>query len=250
MHCRYSRASTTEAAALLGRTLLGLLCWAAFAGGGIAAETADCALVKPHYQAQGDKVSFEITLDCAAVGATEQIPLGVDLLVGLTVYDASAAKDTEKPRDKDNWWTGRTLLVGPDIAAALGGGTQSQAMRVAGRPKWIALTDADHQSFDFPAKTIRIQRIGERLTVTFQGNEDDLAGKDHFLFAVWPAAARRGCDKASEYARSGCLRDGYEIGNAAGVEPLATYPGMEINEFEQDGNGRWTSERWIVERFR
>lgn len=243
MPFRYSPTSAIEPRARLGQALLGLLCWAAFAGSG-AADSTHCALVAPQYQAQGDKVSFEITLDCAASSATRPIPLGVDLLVGLTVYDASGAD--EAPFSGE---AGRTLLAAPDIAGALGENTRSQAVRVAGEPKWIVLTDAGYDSFDFSAKTIRIEHNGERLTVRFQADENDLAGKDHFLFAVWPASARRACDQTSLYSRSGCRRDGYVIGDDAGVEPLVAYPGLEINQ-RAFADVTWNVERWIVERFR
>lgn len=242
------RESAADAGALFGQALLGLFCWAAVTGGSAAAESAVCALTAPRYQSQGGKVSFETTLDCAATDATRPIPLGADLLVGLTVYAASDAKD--EPFDQQSSWIGRTLLAAPDIAAALGEGTQSQQARVAEEPKWIVLTDGDHDSFDFPAKTLRIARKGEQVTVKFQGNEKDLAGKDHFLFAVWPASARSACDKADKYSRPGCRRYGYVLGDGAGVEPLAAYPGLEINNFGHPSGADWTSERWIVERFR
>lgn len=262
MPLRYLHASAPETRDPFGQAVLGLLCWAAFTGGSLAAETVDCALVAPKYQARDGQVSLEMTLDCATADGTWQIPLETDLLVGLTVYEASGANvDANETEEHANWydrltdwyyrWTSpprRTLLADRNVEAALGAGTQSKAALVAGKPKWIILRDADHDSFDFPAQPIQVKGKGERLALTFQASEKDLAGKDHFLLALWPASARRACDQSSPYSRSGCRRDGYVIGDDAGVEPLAAYPGLEIDQGDNAVDS--IGESWIVERFR
>ena len=46
-----------------------------------------------------------------------------------------------------------------------------------------------------------------------------------------------------------CKRQGYVLGDDSGVEPLAAYPGLEVNHFKHPSGAEWTSERWIVERF-
>ncbi|NJD08063.1 MAG: hypothetical protein FIA97_16445 [Methylococcaceae bacterium] len=211
-----------------------------------AAETVPCALVAPKYQTKGGKAIFEITLDCSAV-TSKPVPLNTDLLLGLTVYDGANAK--EVLRTDDDWFANRELVATPEIQVALKDSVQSNSAQVSGGPKWIVVTDANAASFDFPAKPVRVKQKGEKITVKFEGDLKALGDKRHFLYALWPSSARQTCDKRSKYSRSGCRLNGYVLGDDAGVNPLAAYPGLEINSYTY-GGGDWTTERWIVERFR
>ena len=211
--------------------------------------TTPCALLAPSYQAVGGVARFNITLSCAPGEAgAKPFPLGVDVLVGLTVY---AGGDGEaSPMDQVQSFSKRVLDVPAELKAALGRATQSKGVRVAGAPRWIVLTDERAQSHDFAAKILRVDKAGTRLKLSFEDDEKLIAGKKHLLFAAWRASDRRPCKKDSRYARSGCKRDGYLLGDGSGVAPLAAYPGLEINHFEHPSGDAWTSERWVVERFR
>lgn len=205
-----------------------------------AAQTKLCSLVAPKYQPKDNSVVFEISIDCESkTPSAIPFPVGADFLIGLTIY---AKPNVQYPLNNSN---DRVLVGTPEIVKALKGSTQSRSILVADAPKWIVLMDADSPSYDFDAKVVRIEKLSKRISVRFQGNNQAIAGKQHLLFAAWSTSARKSCNKGSVYARSGCKRYGYVIGSDAGVDPIAAYPGMEINQLF-DG----TSERWIVERFR
>jgi hypothetical protein len=203
----------------------------------------------PKYQPKAGVAQFEITVECASnLPGAKPFPVGVDVLVGLTIY-AGADVKASLMNSADNF-SRRVVDAPPEVKAALDRATQSKAVLAAGSPKWIVLTDEGSESHDFAAKVVRVEKAGTRITVRFEDDERTISGKQHFLFAAWPATERKPCKKASKYARSGCRRDGYVIGIGAGVEPIAAYPGLEINHFEHPSGEAWTSERWIVERFR
>jgi hypothetical protein len=212
----------------------------AFAAG--AAQTRSCALVAPSVRQTGATATFEIVIDCeSSVSWARPFPVGKDILVGLTVYADPGVE--AKLRGDGGGLQGRTLDTAPQIGNALKKSTQSASVLVSGKPKWIVLSDEDAESYDLPAKVLRIDKDSKRITVQFQGDAK-VADKQYMLFAAWPGSARKKCTKDS-YARSGCLRDGYVIGDLSGVSPIAAYPGLEINDL-----GEYRSERWIVERFR
>ena len=102
--------------------------------------TIPCALLAPSYQAVGGVARFDITLSCAPGEAgAKPFPLGVDVLVGLTVYaggdgEASAMSQMQS-------FSKRVLDVPAALKAALGRATQSKDVRVAGAPRWIVMTD-------------------------------------------------------------------------------------------------------------
>lgn len=248
MRSKYSSRNTLSAAFSAARFVLVFSFFVPPAASmAVAAETTLCVLEAPKYQAKGDKVNFEITLNCNSATATKHIPLGTDIMVGLTAYDGSNAQKgllTAK-----NWFVKRELDAGSEVTLSLKDTAQSKSVLVAGAPKWVILTDDSTESFDFPTNLVKVKQKGEKITVQFQGDQKSIGNKRHYLFAAWPASARTPCEKDSEYARSGCRRDGYVIGDDSGVNPLAVYPGLEINHFSYPG-GDWTVERWIVERFR
>jgi hypothetical protein len=210
-----------------------------------AQEVSRCALMAPKYQVKGSVAAFEITIDCSPTAVNAKpFSVGEEVLVGLTVYAGASVK--EQLRGEANR---RLLDAVPVVAMALKGATQSKTVTVAGGPKWIVLTDADVESYDFPAQVIRIEKGASRIAAKFQAELKYFEGKQYFLFAAWPKGDRKQCKRDDKYARSGCKREGYVIGDDSGVFPIATYPGMEINEMERQGED-WKAERWIVERFR
>jgi hypothetical protein len=205
-----------------------------------ATQTKLCSLVAPRYQTKNNSVIFEISIDCESkTPNAKQFPVDENFLVGLTVY---TKPNVEYPLNNS---TDRVLVGAPEIVKALRGSMQSRSIFVAGAPKWIVLNDADSASYDFDAKVVRIEKLSKQILVRFQRDNQAIAGKQHLLFAAWSKSARKSCNKGSVYVRSGCKLYGYVIGSDAGVDPIAAYPGMEINQLS-DG----TSERWIVERFR
>jgi hypothetical protein len=225
-----------------------MLVFAIIAQSAGAQEVRRCALMAPKYQVKGSVAAFEITIDCGATAASAKpFPAGEEVLVGLTVYAGASAN--AQLRDREGSFSRRVIDAAPAVGAALKGATQSKRVTVAGGPKWIVLTDADVESYDFPAQAIQIEKGTSRIAVTFQTDPKSFEGKQHLLFAVWPKADRKQCDPDDKYARSGCKREGYVIGDYSGVRPIAAYPGLEINEFSGPA-GDWTAERWIVERFR
>jgi hypothetical protein len=195
-------------------------------------------------------IRFEITLDCTAqaqAGAAKPFPVGSDVVVGLTVY--AGPKVPSSLRNDSANFQRRELDAAANVRSALERATRSTAL-VGTAPKWIVLSDDAAASHDVTPKKVRIERAGWSTTLQFDVDPKAIAGKDHFLFAAWPAAALVPCDKKSTYARSGCKRDGQVIDTGDGVKPLAAYPGLEINHFEHPSGESWDSERWIVERFR
>lgn len=209
------------------------------------AATLPCALGTPKVETSGGVARIEIGVDCTpgAAGA-RNFPAGTNLLVGLTIY--GPALESVELRNRDDNFARRVLEARPDIAAALERATQSRGVLVAGAPRWIVLGDDAAASVDITAQPLRIDKAGSRTTLRFEVPEATIAGKNHLLFAVWPASARQPCKKTSKFARSGCRRDGYVLDG----EPVAAYPGREVNEFVHPRGDEWTSERWIVERFR
>lgn len=241
MPCRFSTGkSVSRAGGRLGRMcggavlMLVALCAAA-------QPTKPCALVEPKYEAQGASVRFTIVIDCRpGVANARHFPLGREVLVGLTVYAGADGAG------EDAALASRTVDAAPEIRAALGAAGRSQGVRVAGAPRWITLVDAETESYDFTARSVRIEAAGTRIAVQFEGAEKTIAGKSHLLFAAWPSSARKPCKRSDKYARSGCRRDGYVLGSAAGIASIAAYPGLETVGYR---NGD-VAERWIVERFR
>lgn len=211
-----------------------------------AQEVSRCALLAPKYQVKASVAAFEIAIDCSPTAVNAKpFSVGEEVLVGLTVYADASVKKQSRGRQPNS----RVLDAAPVVAMALEGATQSKTVTVAGGPKWIVLTDEDVESYDFPAQAIRIEKGASRIAAKFQAELKYFEGKQYFLFAVWPKGDRKQCERDNKYARSGCKREGYVIGDNSGVFPIATYPGMEINEMEAP-SGNWTVERWIVERFR
>ena len=223
----------------------GLLAFVALTGlaQGAPSPTLPCTLSKPAYRAEGTVARFEVTLDCRpGQAATKPVPVGVDLLVGLTVYANAGSIGGADDRAS---YAKRTLDAPAEVRSALANRMQSKAA-FAGGPKWIVLNDADNESYDFKAQVVRIDKAGAPVTLRFEDGLALTTGKNYVLFAVWPASARRPCEK-SDYARSGCRRDGYVIGDGNGVSPLLAYPGLETHRAEPHSS---PSESWIVERFR
>ena len=226
---------------------IGVLFFVIVAQSAGAQETSNCILTAPKYLAKGSEAVFEITIECGSTAVNaKRFPIGKEILVGLTVY----ASVKERLRNKDNSFSERFIDAAPEVKAALKDATQSRSVTVAGGPKWIVLRDAAADSYDFPTKVIRIEKGARRIVVQFQADQKAIASKGHYLFAAWDASERHPCDRKSTGARSGCNRYGYVIGYDYGVQPIAAYPGMEINEFIHPSGDVWTAERWIVERFR
>ena len=181
----------------------------------LAKPSLSCGLAKPSFQPNGSKLEFRITLDCSGKAAgSRPFPSQPEVLVGLTVY---------KP---------------------LPGNAKSTA--TAGRK---IITDDNTPSFDLPVQRVPLPKAGGSSVVSFQANGKELAGKTHWLFAVWPLSARQPCESKESYARSGCRRYGYVLVSPDrsddGIEPLASYPGLVIDE--STGNRK---ARWIVEKYR
>lgn len=181
----------------------------------LAKPTLSCGLAKPSMQPNGSMLKFHITLDCSGKApGSRPFPSEPEVLVGLTAY---------KP---------------------LPGNAKSTA--TSGRKM---VTDQYTPSFDLSAQRVRLPKAGGSSVVTFQANSIDLNGKTHWLFAAWPLSARQPCNSNESYARSGCRRYGYVLGSpefsSNGIEPLATYPGLVIDD--STGNRK---ARWIVEKFR
>jgi len=215
--------------------------------GSSAQGTRKCALFAPSFKVSGSVGLFEITIDCSASAANAKaFPAGDDVLVGLTLYpDAKANLLLEQGAAVKMT---RTVDAAPPIASALNTMTSSKSVTIAGGPKWIVLKDEDIDSFDVPVKAVRIDEGTTKVDVKFQVGLAALQGKRHLLFAAWAKSARNPCERTDQ-ARSGCKSEGYVMGDASGVSPIASYPGMEINELKHP-SGDWTTERWIVERFR
>jgi hypothetical protein len=242
--CSSSRVDAPRS--LFALVLLGL----AAAPCALAADTATCALATPKVQAAA-AIRFEITLDCTAQAqawAAKPFPVGGDVVVGLTVYAGPKVQSALR-NDSANFQR-RELDATREVRSALERKTRSTAVLVGTSPKWIVLSDDAAASHDVTPKKVRIERAGWSTTLQFDVDPKAISGKDHFVFAAWPAAALIACDKKSSYARSGCKRDGQVIDTGDGVNPLASYPGLEINHFEHPSGESWSSERWIVERFR
>ncbi|MCP9873259.1 hypothetical protein KBY92_06735 [Synechococcus sp. Cruz CV-v-12] len=181
----------------------------------LAKPTLSCGLTRPAMETSGSKLQFRITLDCSGKApGSRPFPSQPEVLVGLTAY---------KPL--------------PGNAKSTG---------TAGRK---IITDDNTPSFDLPAQRVPLPKSGASRVVTFQANTKDLAGKTHWLFAAWPLSALQPCESKETYARSGCRRYGYVLVSPDrsddGIEPLASYPGLVIDE--STGNRK---ARWIVEKFR
>lgn len=212
------------------------------------AATLPCALVAPEVLIAAGRVQFGITLDCGTpTRSAKPIPVNTEVLVGLTLY--AGANVTSTPLDSTDNFQSRTLDAPDEIRTALGRDTRSKVTGATGSAKWIVLSDESVRSYDVAPKTVRITPPGGRMRLLFDVTEKEIAGTQHFVFAAWSASQRVACRKKDEYARSGCKRDGYVLGGD-GVNPLAAYPGMEINRFQHPSGAEWTSERWIAERFR
>ena len=155
-------------------------------------------------------------------------------------FDRLRRHGREGPPEK----RGRLLL-----AEALKRATQSRSVTAAGGPKWIVLTDAEADSYDFSAKVTRVEKGAKRIAVQFQADQKAIAGKQHYLFAAWAASERYPCERKSKYSRSGCqheqLRDRGRLRRAAD----RSLSGDGNQRLHQNGD-EWTAERWIVERFR
>lgn len=230
---------------LAGRVALATL--TVLAASGVArGQTASvpCAVQPGPVQVAGANLRLELVIDCSTGAAGAQaVPRDVDLLVGLTLY--ATPKQAVMLRNSHPDYRRRTLHAPPAVAAALGSGVSSRQALVAGNPRWIVLNDSDASSYDASAKPLRIVRAGDLHRIVFELRAADVGDRPHLLFAVWQQASREDCDKTSPGARSGCKRDGYVLEG----DPVATYPGREISHFSHP-SGDWTSERWIVERFR
>jgi hypothetical protein len=180
-----------------------------------------CSLTKPSTKTQGTNLKFQITLDCDRKGSGRSpFPSQTDVWIGLTLYKPSAsdAKPTSTPSRK-------------------------------------SITDQFTPKFDLPVQQLRPPQSTGTKVVTFTAKAADIVGKTHLLFAAWPLSARQQCMKG-KFARSGCLRYGYvlesPVRGADGIQPLASYPGLVIDESGGDGRGGGSirQPRWIVERFR
>lgn len=181
----------------------------------LAKPTLSCGLTRPAMETRGSKLQFRITLDCSGKApGSRPFPLPSEVLVGLTTY---------KP---------------------LPGNARTTA---SARRKII--TDDNTPSFDLPVQRVPLPKAGGSRVVSLQADARDLAGTTHWLFAAWPPSARQTCDRTESFARSGCRRYGYVLVSPErsdeGIEPLASYPGLMIDE--SSGNRK---ARWIVERFR
>ena len=206
--------------------------------------TVPCALRSGPAQAQGPTLWLELIIDCTSgVADAQPLPRDADLLVGLTLY--AAQREPAKPQNKEPDFRARTLTAPATVSAALGNGVASAKELVAGKPRWTVLDDRLASQYDARPQPLRVRRAGERLRVGFTLPVADIGDRAHLLFAVWPKAAQEPCDKSAPGARSGCRRDGIVLEG----DPVAAYPGREINHFSHP-SGDWDVERWVVERFR
>jgi hypothetical protein len=138
----------------------------------------------------------------------------------------------------------------PQVRSALERSTQSTGVLVGGSPKWIVLSDDEAASYDITPQKVRVEREGWSTTLRFQVDAKAIAGKEHFLFAAWPATSLTACDKKSGYARSGCRRTDRSSIPAIPCGRSPPTPASRSNHFQHPTGDQWTSERWIVERFR
>ncbi len=181
----------------------------------LAKPTLSCGLVNPSMQPNGSNLQFRITLDCSGKApGSRPFPSQPEVLVGLTAY---------KPLPGD-----------------------SKPTASAGRK---IITDDNTPTFDLPVQRVPLPKAGASRVISFQAKAKEISGKTHWLFAAWPLSARQTCDRKEEGTRSGCLRYGYVLVSPDrsddGIEPLASYPGLVIDE--STGNRK---ARWIVEKFR
>ena len=211
---------------------------------GSAAPLVSCALQLGPAQIEATVVQFELVIDCGSgVRQGQRVPRNAVLLVGLTLY--GEPKQPTKSQQGRLGFERRELQAAPQVAAALGNGVASRGALIAGYPRWIVLEDEDAASYDLPVQQLKISHAGEQQRLVYAVPAAAAAGHPHLLFALWPLSAREPCNKAQSSVRSGCQRDGYILEG----EPVAVYPGREINVYTHP-SGDWTSERWIVERWR
>jgi hypothetical protein len=245
LHANGARYALARATALGGASAVLALVVASAAVG--AQGVHKCALSSPSFSVSGSAGVFEITVDCSPSAAnTKAFPAGDDVLVGLTLYPD--AKANELLGKGAGFEMKRKIDAASPIASALKTMTSSRSVTVAGGPKWIVLKDEDIDSFDLPVQAVRIDAGTSKVLVRFQAELAAFQNKRHMLFAAWAKSARNPCER-TDRARSGCKNEGYVMGDGSGVSPIASYPGMEINELKHPA-GDWTTERWIVERFR
>jgi hypothetical protein len=174
-----------------------------------------CGLVQPSFLDHGSTLEFRIKVDCSGNAPNSKIlPSQPEILVGLTVY----------------------------------GPLTNNASRTSS-PRRSIITDNNTNSFDLPVQRVPLPQAGSNSVVTFQAKRKDLSGTSHWLFAAWPLSARQPCNRTASMVRSGCRHYGYElvspVADDNGVKPLASYPGLVIDD--SDGNRK---ARWIVEKFR
>jgi len=179
-----------------------------------------CNLSKPIVKPQGINFQFQIMLACDRKAAGRNLfPSQADVLIGLTLYN---------PSEGD--------------------------ARPSSRPSWKSIVDQFTPKFDLPVQRLRPPQPTGTTVVTFTAKASDIVGKTHLLFAAWPLSARQQCNMNDKFARSGCQRYGYVLespGRSDGIEPLASYPGLVIdNSGENRSGGSNNQPRWIVERFR
>lgn len=206
--------------------------------------TVPCALKSAPTQAQGPTLRLELVIDCTSgIADSQLLPRDADLLVGLTLF--ATPREPATPRNREPDYRARTLQTPATVSAALGRGVVSTNELVAGKPRWLVLDDRFASHYDAIPQPLRIRRAGERQSVVFTLRADDVGDRTHQLFAVWPKAAQERCDQSAPGARNGCRRNGIVLEG----EPLAAYPGREVNHFSHP-SGDWDMARWIVERFR
>src|SRR4030095_8353037 len=140
-------------------TALGALVLALAAQSAGAPATIPCALTAPKHEASGAAAHLEIAIDCGP--DAKPFPVGSEILVGLTLYKGDAKS---RLRNKDDSFSKRTLDAPPEVEAALKGATESRA-GAAGGPKWVVLTDGEVESYDVPAKVVRLEKGTKRLAV-------------------------------------------------------------------------------------
>lgn len=196
------------------------------------AQNAACTLENPGYAGTGLTAIFQIEINCGNVKAGRAYPVGEPLVVGLSLY---SPKEVSAKRESypDTYGTSETEAIQKENP---------------GKKERAYVRDQHSLVYDFGLKDAVVTRETRKLVVKFEAPLSDVEKYGYMLFAVWPKKQVSKCDRKNKYARSGCARYGYVVGDVS-IAATDFFPGLEITNFSHP-NGEWTSERWMVEKFR
>lgn len=200
-----------------------------------------CDIAEPVVEAGAQEIVFTVIVDCEAKAVSSE----QSVLVGMSLYATGSRAETavEAHINKSD----ESISTFSDDVADW---QIQQKPRARRKDRRVLVQDEQYDTqggapLDLAVQEVTLGPAPAKTKLTFRITAAQAVGRDGFIIAVWPTSQKNSCDKADQFARDGCTKFGFVIGDFGGIYPFDAYPGMatETNE-KVDGKPIWIAEKF------